>query len=93
MFSTTASKKLLPSRIKLLGNVSEKLMETGASVTLTSHLIPACGESSLGMDLHRSQRHKICVSSSIAIFTADLKLYSLVSTAEREEKPSRLFLK
>ena len=43
MFSTTASKKLLPSRIKLLGNVSEKLMETGASVTLLSHLTPACG--------------------------------------------------
>ena len=76
------------------GNVSEKLMETGASVTLLSHLTAACGESSLGMDLHQSQRHTKSVSPAALPFS--LQTWSSIlwiSTAEREEKPSRLFLK
>lgn len=86
MFSTTASKKLLPSRIKLLGNVSEKLMETGASVTLLSHLTPACGESSLGIDLHQSQRHTKSVSQQHCHFHCRLEaLFSGFHCRKRRE--------
>lgn len=73
----------------------EKLMETRVSVTLLSHLTSACGESSLGLNVSRSQRHTHLMSpaSSPAICTAHLKLYLLVSNAERKEleEPSRLF--
>lgn len=52
----------------------EKLMETRVSVTLLSHLTSGSEGSSLGTEVSQSERHKIDVSSSTAIFTADLKL-------------------
>ena len=69
IFTTTAGKKLLPSRIKLLGNVFEKLMETRASVALLSHLTPACAESFLGMDVSWSRRHTKSLSPTSLPFS------------------------
>lgn len=55
--TTTAGKELLPSRVRLLRKMWKSWWKLGC-VTLLSHTPhPVSGESSLGMDVSRSQRH------------------------------------